>query len=151
MTDLTVKIKRLHPDAKLPVRATPGSLCYDLYALDDGQPHPADDHAVHYRTGLAFECSPGWGFKVHSRSGHGFKSALRLSNSTGLIDCDYRNEVQVSIRFDASGTHRAKKLRAGDAIAQIEFVRQIDAEFVVVDELGTTERTGGFGSTDAAQ
>ncbi len=150
MTDLTVKIKRLDPAAKLPVRATPGSLCYDLYALDDGKPHPSDDHAVHYRTGLAFECSPGWGFKIHSRSGHGFKSALRLSNSTGLIDCDYRNEVQVSIRFDASGTHRAKKLRAGDAIAQIEFVRQVDAEFVVVDELGTTERTGGFGSTDAA-
>ena len=150
MTDLTVKIKRLDPAAKLPVRATPGSLCYDLYALDDGKPHPSDDHAVHYRTGLAFECSPGWGFKIHSRSGHGFKSALRLSNSTGLIDCDYRGEVQVSIRFDASGTHRAKKLRAGDAIAQIEFVRQVDAEFVVVDELGTTERLGGFGSTDAA-
>jgi dUTP pyrophosphatase len=150
MPNLTVRIKRLDPTAKLPQRATNGSLCYDLYALDDGTPHPSDDHAVHYRTGLAFECDPGWGFKIHSRSGHGFKSALRLSNSTGLIDNDYRGEVMVSIRFDASGTHRAKKLRAGDCIAQIEFVRQVDAEFIVVDELDATERgAGGFGSTDA--
>ena len=148
---LKVRIKKLHPDAKMPVRATSGSLCYDLYALDDGKPHPSDDHATHYRTGLAFECDPGWGFKVHSRSGHGFKSALRLSNSTGLIDCDYRGEVQVSMRFDASGSHRAKKLRAGDCIAQIEFIRQVDAEFEVVDELGDTSRgAGGFGSTTEA-
>lgn len=150
MSDLKVRIKRLDPAAKLPVRATEGSLCYDLYALDDGKPHPSDDHATHYRTGLKFQCSPGWGFKIHSRSGHGFKSALRLSNSTGLIDCDYTGEVMVSIRFDASGTHRAKKLRAGDAIAQIEFIRQVDAEFEVVDELDATARgEGGFGSTGA--
>lgn len=150
MFDLKVKIKKLDPAARLPERATPGSLCYDLFALDDGKPHPNDDHAVHYRTGLAFECDPGWGFKVHSRSGHGFKYALRLSNSTGLIDADYRGELMVSIRFDASGDHRSKKLRAGDCIAQIEFERQVTAEFEVVDELSTTERgTGGFGSTGA--
>lgn len=147
MSDLHVKIKKFDQAARLPEHASDGALCYDLYALDDGQPHPVDANAWQYRTGLGFECSPGWGFKVHSRSGQGFNKAIRLSNSTGLIDPDYRGEVKVSLRFD--GNLDVPRPRAGDAIGQIEFVRRVVASFEEVDELTPTGRgAGGFGSTD---
>lgn len=35
---LVVKIKKLHPDAVIPTKATPQSACYDVYA-PCGQPH----------------------------------------------------------------------------------------------------------------
>jgi dUTP pyrophosphatase len=145
-----VKVKKLHPDATTPRYATDGAACFDLHALDDGTPHPNDGHAVHYRTGLAFEVPAGWVMLIHSRSGHGFNSALRLSNCTGVIDSDYRGEVMVSVRFDASGDRRSTKLRAGDRIAQAMILPIHTVELIDADTLSVTERgEGGFGSTGA--
>lgn len=31
----TLRVKRLHPGAKLPTRATPGAACFDICALSD--------------------------------------------------------------------------------------------------------------------
>lgn len=141
-------VKKLHPDAIVPTYATDGSACFDLYAIDDGRMHPADAHAATYRTGLAFEVPNGWAMEIFSRSGHGFNNAIRLSNCVGIIDSDYRGEVQVALRFDGSYAYRSMKLRAGDRIAQAKLVRAPRVQFRVVEELSTTTRgLGGFGST----
>jgi dUTP pyrophosphatase len=145
----TLKIKRTHPDAIIPRYATDGAICFDLHAIDtqNVQPHPADLEAAIFRTGLAFEIPPGYGLKVHSRSGHGFKYAVRLSNSTGLIDSDYRGEVMVALRADGK---TALVVDNGDRIAQAELVQVHRATFEVVEELSETARgEGGFGSTGA--
>lgn len=150
MSKVQLKVKKTHPDAVMPKYATAGAACFDLTAIDDGTPHPNDWHAAIYRTGLAFEVPPGYVLKVYSRSGHGFKDAIRLSNAVGVIDSDYRGEVMVSLRFDDSGGLRSRKVRAGDRIAQamLEVVPAVD--LVETDELSDTERgTGGFGSTGA--
>lgn len=145
---MQVKIKKLHPDAVVPKYATPGAACFDLVALDDGAPHPKDPYAAIYRTGLAFEVPPGWVMEVHSRSGHGFIEAIRLSNCTGEIDSDYRGEVMVTLRWDGDLELRSPAPRKGDRIAQAKLVRAEQCELVEVDELTYTERgTGGFGST----
>jgi dUTP pyrophosphatase len=78
---LNVLIKRLHPDAQMPVYATEDAGCFDLKCIDDGVPHPNDPAAKIYRTGLAFVVPRGWSMDIQSRSGHGFKYAARLSNS----------------------------------------------------------------------
>ena len=143
-----LKTKRLHPDAQLPQYATTGAACFDLVAIDDGQPHPTDQHAAIYGTGLAFEIPDGWALMIYSRSGHGFKSGIRLSNGTGVIDRDYRGEVKVSLRYDGTAD-TCQKLRKGDRIAQAMLVAAPRVQLVEVDELGQTERgAGGFGSTD---
>lgn len=145
---MQIRIKKLHPEAIVPRYATDGAACFDLHAMDDGAPHPHDGHAAHYRTGLAFEIPPGYVMLIHSRSGHGFNNALRLSNCTGVIDSDYRVEVKVSVRFDASGERRSKKLRAGDRIAQAMIVPVLRVELEEAEELSDTGRgAGGFGST----
>lgn len=143
---IPVKVKKLHPDARLPEFKTDGALCFDIYALDDGTLHPNDPMAMQYRTGLAFQFPPEWGMEIFSRSGDGFKEAVRLSNCTGIIDIDYQGEVKVSLRCDGI---KRPSYRAGERIAQGRLVKKVEVEFIVVEEFDvTTERgTGGFGST----
>lgn len=147
-TTMKLKIEKLHPAAIIPTYGTLGAGCFDLYACNDGAPHPTDPHAAIYDTGLAFEVPAGWIMEIDSRSGHGFKDAIRLSNCSGQIDSDYRGEVKVSLRFDGDPKLRCTKIRSGDRIAQAKLVPAPRVEFEVVDELSTTARgTGGFGST----
>jgi len=142
---MELKFKKLDPAAVTPSYCTTGAACFDLTALDNGTPHPGDDQAVIYRTGLAVQIPAGWAMEIHSRSGHGFKNAVRLSNCCGVIDADYRGEVMVSMRAD--GRHGVA-FKAGDRIAQAKLVEAPQVQFVEVDVLDDTVRgAGGFGST----
>lgn len=143
-----MKVKRLHPAAIIPSYATEGAACFDLHAIEDKfTPHPVDVHAAIFRTGLAFEVPPGWAMLIFSRSGQGFKDAIRLSNCIGVIDSDYRGEVMVSLRADG---YTCAKVHSGDRIAQAMLVLAEQVHFEEVDELSDTARgAGGFGSTGA--
>lgn len=140
---MEIKIKKLHPDAILPTYATEGAACFDLHALHDASP---DGHGVMLvRTGLSFEVPPGHVMRIYSRSGHGFKHGVRLSNCVGVIDSDYRGEVMVSLTHD-----RFSQLNvfSGDRVAQavIEPIERVT--FAEADELSETARgAAGFGST----
>ena len=104
---MKVKIKKLHPDAKLPVYSTDGSACFDISALElDNLPSMSGrqlftDDTTLIRTGLAFEVPKDHVMLVFSRSGHGFKENVRLSNCVGVIDSDYRGELMVKLVKDA--------------------------------------------------
>lgn len=140
---MKLKIKKLSAKAITPTYGTPGSACFDLYASADAEVYPGTGEVI--PTDLAFEVPDGWVLKLYSRSGHGFKSHVRLVNTTGVIDSDYRGHVPVGLYNDGMFTF---KVRAGDRIAQGMLERVEQVEFEVVDELSTTTRgTGGFGST----
>lgn len=140
---LSLKIKKLHPDAVVPKYATPGAACFDLVSIDEMAIGAGAAHT--FRTGLAFEVPPGWAMMVYSRSGHGFKHGVRLANCVGVIDSDYRGEVQVRLANDGLTTIR---ICPGDRIAQAMLVPIPQVQMVEVEELSDTERgTGGFGST----
>ena len=145
---MKLSIKHLDPKAITPKYATDGSGCFDLFALDEGRPHPRDPHAAIFRTGIAFAVPSGWVMEVYSRSGQGFKEATRLRNCVGIIDSDYRGEVMVALRYDGDNDMRCPKVRVGDRIAQAKLALAPRVTFQAVDELGATDRgTGGFGST----
>lgn len=78
------------------------------------------------------------------RSGLGFKSGLRLRNSTGVIDagyCNSDNEGHIFAKFNAED---AIKLEVGKA-----FLQGVIVPFLKTDDDNATEiRNGGFGSTD---
>ncbi len=141
---MQVKVKKLSAHAILPTYATDGSGAMDLYAVRKWNDKP---DVVTYETGLSFEVPPGHSMLVLSRSGHGFKSDLRLSNCVGLIDSDYRGGVMVNIRADGEAT---ADLDLSKAIAQFIIIETPRIELIEVDALGDTDRgTAGFGSTDA--
>lgn len=140
--NMKIKIKRLHPDARIPTQGTALAAGFDLYATEnillvDGEPQKVP-------TGLAFEIPPGFCGVVYSRS----SSALKGLVLTPLIvDADYRGEVFILARHIKFG-EREYNIKKGDRIAQMKIERLEDVEFVEVDELSETERgTGGYGST----
>jgi dUTP pyrophosphatase len=146
---MKLKIKRLDERAIIPKFATDGAACFDLHAIDGDvfESHPTDAKAAIFRTGLAFEIPPGYVMNVYSRSGHGFKDAMRLSNCVGVIDSDYRGEIKVALRVD--GESRTL-VRTGDRIAQAMIVALPVVQIEEVDELSDTARgASGFGSTGA--
>lgn len=153
----TLRVKRLHPDAKLPEYATSGAACFDLVAW--GERHYDIHSGVHFacaieggsadvfRTGLAFAIPQGFAMLIFSRSGHGFKRDTRLANCVGVIDSDYRGEVLVKLRNDGESPVLIEK---GDRIAQAMLVELPAVRMLEVDELDDTARgAGGFGSTGA--
>lgn len=141
---LNLKVKRLHKDAVLPRYATEGAACFDLHALEDGEAG-ACGGTVQCRTGLAFEVPPGHVMLIYSRSGHGFKNGVRLVNSVGVIDSDYRGEVSVKLKNDSPLRFN---IEPGDRIAQAMIVPIPVVKIVEADTLTDTARgSGGFGST----
>lgn len=145
-SSVPLKIQRLSEAAVLPRYATAGSACFDLQAIDvpaEGILVENDRPAV-FRTGLAVEIPDGFVMLIYSRSGHGFKHDVRLSNSTGVIDADYRGELHVKLAADGA----AFRVHNGDRIAQALLLPIPEVQLVEVDALSSTGRgTGGYGST----
>lgn len=159
--EITMRVKRLHPDAIIPQYATDGAACIDLSALaTTGIPIKPDEPvrdwsyriapntALAFRTGLAVEVPPGYALMIYSRSGHGFKNSVRLANAVGVIDSDYRGELLVRLIND--DPRMPFEVKKGDRIAQAMLVLVPRMALVEADELGDTARgAGGFGSTGA--
>ena len=148
---MKLKIKKLHAAAVIPKHATAGAACFDLHAVLEDDVYLQHGLTINpgaqaiVRTGLAFAVPEGFAMLIYSRSGHGFKNGVRLSNSTGVIDSDYRGEILVALQNDG----RAKfKIANGDRIAQAMLVPIPAIEFDECVDLEVTGRgVGGFGST----
>ena len=140
---MVLKIKKLHPSAKLPTRGTAGAACFDLYAAEDVIFGYGDTKAV--PTDLAFEVPEGHCMTIYSRSSSFAKLGLTIVPL--IVDSDYRGEVMVFARYE--GRYPSYQLiKKGQRIAQFKIERLEPTEIVEVNELSQTERgTGGFGST----
>ncbi|HET6828361.1 MAG TPA: dUTP diphosphatase [Ramlibacter sp.] len=154
MSALRVFVQRLDPAAILPKYATAGAACFDLHALLDWHADDPDKplilspgSSVAVRTGLAFQIPAGHVMHVFSRSGHGFRAGVRLVNAVGVIDSDYRGEVQVGLHNDSRKRFQVKH---GERIAQAMVLPIPAVELFELGALDETARgTGGFGSTGA--
>lgn len=144
---MQLKVKKLDPEAILPRYATEGATCFDLHALilEEGAVTVEPGETLKLRTGLSFEVPAGYVMDVYSRSGHGFKSGIRLVNCVGIIDSDYRGEVQVGLRNDGRGS---VTFLHGDRVAQAKLTKVEQVELIEVESLSETERgEAGLGST----
>ena len=145
--DIQVKIK-LTRGMEAPVYATPGSAAVDLRAaLDEGAEITlAPGARALIPTGLAISPeSSGYVAIIAGRSGLGVKNGVSLSNGIGVIDSDYRGEIQVGLINHGSEPFTVHR---GDRIAQMFFLPVAHANLLVTDTLDETERgAGGFGHT----
>lgn len=91
------------------------------------------------------------------------KYNLVLANCIGLIDADYRGEVLLRFKYQwqpedykirtdnliEGNINYSKLYNKGDKVCQLKVTKVENVEFVLVDELDSTNRgEGGFGSTD---
>jgi dUTP pyrophosphatase len=139
-----LRVRRLHPEARLPTRAYDGDAGLDLYAVETMTLEPGERASV--STGIAVEIPPGQAGLVLPRSGLAARHGIALVNAPGLIDAGYRGEVRVLLL----NTDRAAAFTVGpgERIAQLVLVRVETPTVTEVQELALSERgAGGFGSS----
>ena len=141
----TVRVKKLNPNAKLPVYGSTEAAGADLYAcLPEDVVIPAGSSAF-IPTGLSMEIPVGYAGLIYARSGLACKQGLAPANKVGVIDSDYRGEFVVVLHNHSS---ESRTVSNGDRIAQLVITPVLTAAFTEVDELTDTARAaGGFGST----
>ena len=147
-----LRVKLIHPAAKIPVRMTRGSAGLDLFASENIDVPPtrcnSDGFANVGRalvpTGIILQLPPRTVGRIGSRSGLSVNSNIEAG--AGWIDNDYRGELKVELKNFSSITFRVKP---GDRIAQLVILPLEDVEVESVPQLDNTERgSSGFGSTD---
>lgn len=140
-----MKVKRLTGTAKLPTRGSNGAAGMDLYADVPGTIAIYPHETKKINTGIAVELRQKQVGLVYPRSGLATKNGLRLANSVGVIDSDYRGEIIVALYNDSQ---KVQYIEYGDRIAQLVVMQFEPEEAQEVGELSSTERgAGGFGST----
>jgi len=97
-------------------------------------------------TGIKLAIPRGYGGFVLPRSGLALKKGLSIVNSPGLIDSNYRGEVQIiAVNLDPNEPIVVTK---GDRIAQLVILRTEEVSFKKHDQLDETLRgESGFGSS----
>ena len=140
---MTLRFRKVHPDAVLPSYAHPSDAGMDVRSVDDLVIAPGRRALV--RTGLVMLLPPMYEAQVRPRSGLALKSGVTVLNTPGTIDSGYRGEVGVILANFGEADFQVKK---GDKIAQIVIAPVTQPEIVETTEVDETDRgTGGFGST----
>ena len=135
---------KLDEGGQIPTYAHDTDACADIYASKNIT-IPAHALSVKVPTGLHIALPEGWVAKIAPRSSIGAKTGLRLSNSIGIIDADYRGEIGVLYDNISDSDY---EIKLGDRIAQVWIERVERFKPVLVDILPATERgENGFGST----
>ena len=144
------KVKfKLEPGAVAPIKATDGSVGYDLFVYGSHCIYPGRNAG---RTGLSIQLPEGFEATVRPRSGcslKGIPDEYNLRHNAdvliGTIDTDYRGEVKLIVL-----NHEDEPffLADGQRIAQLVISPVFTGVAEVVDELDDTERgDNGFNST----
>jgi dUTP pyrophosphatase len=141
---MQIKIKRLHPEARLPEYKTEHAAGADLYACVAESVVIAPYGIGLVPTGFAMEIPPGFQGEVRARSGLTLKEGIFVLNGPGTIDADYRGEVKVIL---GNFSPEPKTIHHHDRIAQLVIMPVIVVDFTEDELSETTRHIQGFGST----
>lgn len=162
-----IPIELTSENAKIPTYANLGDAAVDLYCPEDVTIGPGETKIIPVEIKTALPL--GYAFLIHPRSGLSAKTKLRVANSIGLIDSQYKGIIGVilenieppikNITYDYDEKNRpvlisiehgkSYTLNRGDRFAQMRLVEVPTASFLkveTVDGIGE-DRGGGFGSS----
>ena len=135
-----MKVKKLDPRAKLPLRAHPTDSGADLFALERTV-LPARS-ITKVRTGIAVELPENTSGIIWGKSS---VESQGIKAMAGLVDAPYRGELIVCM-YNLNDSEFV--FEAGQKVAQLVVLPTLYPTFEEVEELTDTSRgTGGFGST----
>ena len=141
---MTVRIRRLRPDATLPryAHGPEEDAGMDLVAVEDIVLKPGVPVLV--PTGLAIELPAGYEAQIRPRSGLALKHAITVPNSPATIDPGYRGEIRV-ILLNLGG--EPYEVKAGHRIAQMIIARYEAVEWMEEDLSESNRGDSGFGKS----
>lgn len=137
---MKLKVKRINPEAKIPVYSLPEDAGMDLFSSIDLELNPHEIKAV--PTGIQVAVPPGHVGLIWDKSGLSLEGLHRLA---GVIDSGYRGEVKVVM---VNLSNKLIKIKKGMKIAQMLIQPVVSVKVLEVDFLEETQRgEKGFGST----
>ena len=164
---IQVPIELTSEGAKIPTYANLGDGAVDLYAPEDFTIGPGETKIIPCDIKVALPY--GYAFLIHPRSGLSAKTKLRVANSVGLVDSQYKGVIGVILEnveprikdviyeFDDNNRPVIKAIEhgqsytisKGDRFAQMRLVEVPQASFFQVDSVDGIgdDRGGGFGSS----
>lgn len=145
--------KKNNTEAVLPEYMSELASGMDLYAClnegngySEGKIEIKPGQTVVIPTGLSVAIPDGYEMQIRPRSGLSAKTKIRLPNSPGTIDADYRGEIGIIIENTSSDSWFT--IRHGDRIAQAVVApveRAVNKEVYSLND--TSRGEGGYGST----
>lgn len=164
---IQVPIELTSEGAKIPQYANLGDGAVDLYAPEDFTIGPGETKIIPVDIKVALPY--GYAFLIHPRSGLSAKTKLRVANSVGLVDSQYKGIIgvilenveprikDISYEFDDKGRPiitsiehgQSYSISKGERFAQMRLVEVPSASFFQVDSVDGIgdDRGGGFGSS----
>lgn len=164
---VNIPIELTSENAKIPTYANLGDGAVDLYAPADYTINPGETVVIPCDIKVALPY--GYAFLIHPRSGLSAKSKLRVANSIGLVDSQYKGVIgvimenvdapikDVTYEFDENGRPvvtsilhgRSYTISKGERFAQMRLVEVPTASFFQVESVAGMgdDRGGGFGSS----
>ncbi len=138
---MKVKIKKLHPDLKMPQYAHPGDVGLDVFSREDYELKPGERKL--FNLGFALEFLEGYAAIVKDKSS--LPSHCGVHTMGGVFDAGYRGSYNILL---INLGQEPVKIENGQKIAQIVIFPVAFAEFEEVEELSDSHRGNGqFGST----
>lgn len=140
---LTLKIQRIHKDAKIPYRANPGDAGLDLFAVEDTVIKAGESALI--PTGIIIELPMGTEAQIRPRSGLALKHSVTVLNSPGTIDEGYRGEIKIILINHGQEDFLVEKYMR---IAQMVIAPVLAVNLEEVKEISQSDRSQkGFGSS----
>lgn len=141
----TIRVKKLHPNAKLPTYGSLEAAGADLYACLEEPVTIAPGEVFWIPTGIALEVPKGCAGLVYARSSLGAKRGLAPANKVGVVDSDYRGEIKVVL---LNHSKHPQTVEPGERVAQFLITPVLQPQYIETDDLtDTTRGVGGFGSS----
>ena len=164
---IQVPIELTSEGAKIPTYANLGDGAVDLYAPCDFTIGPGETKIIPCDIKVALPY--GYAFLIHPRSGLSAKTKLRVANSVGLVDSQYKGVIGVilenveprikDIKYEFDDNNRpvivaiehgqSYSISRGERFAQMRLVEVPSASFFQVESVDGIgdNRGGGFGSS----